>query len=116
MEKISKEKNDCMKQITRLQEKFDETEDECKQLRVTISELEKISIKMRETYDQTIHVSLKIQCYNILDSYKIHYMNYNATAKNVYCRICAKGIVNLRRRTRNCSRCRFLINILPEKK
>lgn len=66
MEKISKEKIDYIKQITRLQEKFDETEDECKQLKVTIAELEEISIKMRETYDQTIHVSLKMQCYSIL--------------------------------------------------
>ncbi|CAL1685492.1 unnamed protein product [Lasius platythorax] len=55
VEKISKEKIDYIKQITRLQEKFDETEDECKQLKVTIAELEEISIKMRETYDQTIH-------------------------------------------------------------
>lgn len=46
-----------MKQIARLQEKFDETENECKQLKVTIAELEEINIKMRETYDQTIHVS-----------------------------------------------------------
>ncbi|KAM0726495.1 Inositol 1,4,5-triphosphate receptor associated 2 [Formica fusca] len=55
VEKISKEKMDCMKQIARLQEKFDETENECKQLKVTIAELEEINIKMRETYDQTIH-------------------------------------------------------------
>ncbi|XP_029165443.1 uncharacterized protein LOC114936427 isoform X5 [Nylanderia fulva] len=55
VEKISKEKMDCMKQIIRLQEKFDDTEDECKQLKVTITELEKMSIKMRETYDQTIN-------------------------------------------------------------
>ncbi|KAL6436956.1 hypothetical protein ACFW04_004944 [Cataglyphis niger] len=55
VEKISKEKTDCMKQIARLQEKFDETENECKQLKVTIAELEEINIKMRETYDQTIH-------------------------------------------------------------
>lgn len=48
-----------MKQIAKLQEKFDETEDECKQLKVTIAEMEEISIKMRESYDQTIHVSLK---------------------------------------------------------
>jgi len=59
VEKISKEKIDCMKQIAKLQEKFDETEDECKQLKVTIAEMEEISIKMRESYDQTIHVSLK---------------------------------------------------------
>ncbi|XP_029674351.1 uncharacterized protein LOC115242296 isoform X7 [Formica exsecta] len=55
VEKIIKEKMDCMKQIARLQEKFDETENECKQLKVTIAELEEINIKMRETYDQTIH-------------------------------------------------------------
>lgn len=57
---------DCMKQIARLQEKFDETENECKQLKVTIAELEEINIKMRETYDQTIHVSLIIQRYRII--------------------------------------------------
>ncbi|XP_050451811.1 uncharacterized protein LOC126851669 isoform X7 [Cataglyphis hispanica] len=55
VEKISKEKTDCIKQIARLQEKFDETENECKQLKVTIAELEEINIKMRETYDQRIH-------------------------------------------------------------
>lgn len=63
MEKISKEKIDCMKQIAKMQEKFDETEDECKQLKVTIAEMEEISIKMRESYDQTIHVSLKKKNY-----------------------------------------------------
>lgn len=48
-----------MKQIAKLQEKFDETEEECKQLKVTIAEMEETNVKMRESYDQTIHVSLK---------------------------------------------------------
>ncbi|EFN71542.1 hypothetical protein EAG_04592 [Camponotus floridanus] len=62
VEKISKEKIDFMKQIAKLQEKFDETEDECKQLKVTIAEMEEINIKMRESYDQTIHSLREKNC------------------------------------------------------
>lgn len=66
MDKIGKEKLDCMKQIAKLQEKFEEMEEECKQLKVTIAEMEEINNKMKENYDQTIHVSLKIQCDGIM--------------------------------------------------
>ncbi|XP_072746042.1 uncharacterized protein [Anoplolepis gracilipes] len=76
VEKISKEKIDCVKQITRLQDKFNETENECKQLKITITELEEINIKMKETYDQTIHNLREKNCqlteeYNELQSLSV---------------------------------------------
>jgi len=65
VEKISKEKTNCLRQIARLQEEFDERENECNELKVTITELESTNISMRETYEYKIHVSLQIiQNYN----------------------------------------------------
>ncbi|XP_011345233.2 uncharacterized protein LOC105283844 isoform X2 [Ooceraea biroi] len=54
VEKISKEKVICLRQITKLQEEFNEREDECKQLKVTVTELKDASSNMKDTYEFTI--------------------------------------------------------------
>ncbi|XP_067209273.1 uncharacterized protein [Linepithema humile] len=54
VEKISKEKTNCLRQIVKLQEKFDEKENECNELKVTMTELESTNISMRETYEYKI--------------------------------------------------------------
>lgn len=58
--KINKEKLCCLKQITKLQEDFDEKEDECKHLKATVTELKDTNSSMRDTYEYTIRVSLRI--------------------------------------------------------
>ncbi|XP_014469577.1 PREDICTED: uncharacterized protein LOC106741772 isoform X2 [Dinoponera quadriceps] len=54
MEKISKEKRDCIKQVARLQEEFCEKEEECEKLKVTIAELQDTNSSMKESYEYTI--------------------------------------------------------------
>jgi len=76
VEKISKEKKDCLKQIARLQEEFDEKENECNELKVTMAELESTNISMRETYEYKICVSLQI-------TRRIIIVSYSDTTKNV---------------------------------
>ncbi|KAL6265416.1 hypothetical protein P5V15_002212 [Pogonomyrmex californicus] len=55
LEKISKEKMECIRQFTRMQEELDEKENECKQLKTTITELTDSNLNMKETYEYTIH-------------------------------------------------------------
>lgn len=61
MEKLSKERANCLKQIVRLQEEFDEKENECNELKTTMAELESTNHSMRETYEYKICVSIHIQ-------------------------------------------------------
>lgn len=60
MEKVSKEKMDCQKQIAKLQEEFFEKEIEYERLKATMIELQDTNNSMKETYEYTIRVSLKI--------------------------------------------------------
>ena len=57
VEKISKEKLDCLRQIARLQEEFDGKENECNELKDTMTELENTNISMKEIYEYKIRVS-----------------------------------------------------------
>lgn len=50
---------ECLKLIAKMQEEFDEKENNYRQLKTTITELEDTSISMKEDYEYTIHVSLK---------------------------------------------------------
>lgn len=60
IEKLSKEKTDAMRQVIRLQEEFDEKENECKYLKAAMAELEDTSIGLKKSYEYTINVSVKI--------------------------------------------------------
>ncbi|XP_018301159.1 uncharacterized protein [Mycetomoellerius zeteki] len=55
LEKITKEKMECLKLIAKMQEEFDEKENNYRQLKTTITELEDTSISMKEDYEYTIH-------------------------------------------------------------
>ncbi|XP_018369157.1 PREDICTED: uncharacterized protein LOC108765104 isoform X3 [Trachymyrmex cornetzi] len=55
LEKITKEKMECLKLITKIQEEFDEKENNYCQLKTTITELEDTNISMKEDYEYTIH-------------------------------------------------------------
>jgi len=59
VEKINKEKINCLRQIAKFQEEFDEKEDECKQLKATVAELKDASNNLKEIYEFTIRVSFK---------------------------------------------------------
>jgi chromosome segregation ATPase len=63
VEKINKEKINCLRQIAKLQEEFDEREDECKQLKATVAELKDASNSLKEIYEFTIRVSFNyVKC------------------------------------------------------
>ncbi|XP_018343709.1 PREDICTED: uncharacterized protein LOC108749461 isoform X3 [Trachymyrmex septentrionalis] len=55
LEKITKEKIECLKLITKIQEEFDEKENNYCQLKTTITELEDTNISMKEDYEYMIH-------------------------------------------------------------
>lgn len=104
IEKITKEKMDCMRLIIRMQEEFDEKEDNCRHLKTMISELEESNVSMKESYEYTISVSLNVTSYTYRTA-----TNYNATTRNIYYRIFAKRIVNLRMKMWSYNRCRLCI-------
>ncbi|XP_011693811.1 PREDICTED: uncharacterized protein LOC105453499 isoform X3 [Wasmannia auropunctata] len=54
LEKVIKEKMDCLRRIAKMQEEFDEKESNCSQLKITITELEDTSLSMKESYEYTI--------------------------------------------------------------
>lgn len=58
LERITKEKTDCMRLIAKMQEEVYEKEDNCTELKTTIIELEDTSISMKESYEYMIRVSL----------------------------------------------------------
>jgi len=51
---------DCLRLIAKMQEEFDEKENNYSQLKTTITELEDTSINMKESYEYIIRVSLNI--------------------------------------------------------
>ncbi|XP_011067441.1 PREDICTED: uncharacterized protein LOC105153961 isoform X5 [Acromyrmex echinatior] len=55
LEKITKEKMEYLKLITKIQEEFDEKENNYCQLKTTITKLEDTNINMKEDYEYTIH-------------------------------------------------------------
>lgn len=60
MEKINKENRDYTKQVIRFQEELYEKGEECEKFRVMMAELQNTNSNMKETYEHTISVSLKI--------------------------------------------------------
>ncbi|XP_019699985.1 uncharacterized protein LOC105189740 isoform X4 [Harpegnathos saltator] len=66
MEKISKEKKDCIKQVARLQEEFCEKEEECEKLKVMMTELQDTISNMKETYEYTIR-NLRDKNHQLMD-------------------------------------------------
>ncbi|XP_012054982.1 PREDICTED: uncharacterized protein LOC105618053 [Atta cephalotes] len=55
LEKITKEKMECLKLITKIQEEFDEKENNYYQLKTIITKLKDTNISMKEDYEYTIH-------------------------------------------------------------
>ncbi|XP_011863337.1 PREDICTED: uncharacterized protein LOC105559561 isoform X6 [Vollenhovia emeryi] len=55
LKKIIKEKMECEEKIGKMQERFDEKEDNCRQLSITVTQLKEMNNSMKESYEYMIH-------------------------------------------------------------
>lgn len=60
IEKFNRKERDYVRQANRLQEELYEKEDECEKLTATTAELQDTNSSIKEIYENTILVSLKI--------------------------------------------------------